>query len=935
MASQKEILGHHLYKWFLGENADNPPKGICKDYKPQVPRRVPTYWSKLLSLLSDRLVVYQTITAVMGCLEPQIPLGPSNLQSRVENFDEIDWDALFASVIDKTNLSPLLELLVNDRIISDPDAPAAPPTKLPSHNWVEEAWGTDYTGNCHENLLKNIRQTTPLNQMPYLNTGAIVQSSGYGKSRTVDQMATLVPTIPINIRDLEDDESNAYPPPDAPVNEIFQLIGRTSGDLNNAVLKFHLFFQILFNHTAEKVKTLEKPKDSGVRTQRELATLLRADLATTGSRYKFYEAVKSEFLHRVDAIPSTIAASADESLGNLVRLLPGHDLSLIVYVDEAHTLTNVPIAPPGETLYSAMIKAAAHHVGRPFFILFLSTSSQLRHLASPAFLTRSARKSSAALVSPFTEMPFDCHPKLVKGIKPGLSLEEIQDFQFIAYFGRPLWWTFLRKDRTPVPAIKQLATAKLLYKHGPDSNKATAHLAVLDVLLSLEFNPLKTTTHQLGDEMVASHMRTAYSITEDRAFMFSGYSSEPVLVEAAMDVIQSLEDIGNTRCRDPMVDIFATIDDDMIQAIDLGQQGENVAKMILLRAYMRAVQESRLPTHIIHWHHGCNVIDFLRNLTAMHFQATVLDAVPSNQKEGKPLRDVFKNAWVRFTHFVRAGDNSAMTTSAGWGAFVRGMAMIGWKSQESVDFHIPVLLDKDMPISEGNMTGILVQVKLRPKYSPPASVAVDAEKICYFPPSKGPRARPGTAGKDSRPYISLVMELGKKIVVHHKPQKVVEVLDQGNDLSTEPPTRPSIMKGNNATTHPRYSLFFHGRTHRIYRCVPDDQPTAMEFTKLLRIGDMLDSHPEGRDHAYVEQMKPPSGWRVGNQSWSWLSDPFLSMSSGKDAQAPEKKGEEKNTELEPDETMAEDDAEFHETITVVDDMMGIDIAGEDIQMQIV
>lgn len=199
-----------------------------------------------------------------------------------------------------------------------------------------------------------------------------------------------------------------------------------------------MFFQILFNHTAEKVKTLEKPKDSGERAQQELAALLRADLATPGSRSKFYEAVKSEFLHRINAIPSDIFLLADKALVDLVELLPHSNLSFVIYVDEAHTLADVPIEPPGKTLYDAMVKAATDFPMRPFFILFLSTSSQLRRLADPASFRRSAWMRVANPVAPFTEMPFDCHPKLIKGIKPGLSLKEIQDFRFLAYFGRPL-----------------------------------------------------------------------------------------------------------------------------------------------------------------------------------------------------------------------------------------------------------------------------------------------------------------------------------------------------------------------------------------------------------------------------------------------------------------------------------------------------------------
>ena len=70
--------------------------------------------------------------------------------------------------------------------------------------WWTAAWKTDYEGNAHVNLLKNIG--TSMGGESYQNTAAIIQSSGYGKSRTVDEMATLVPTIPMNLRDIRESQ---------------------------------------------------------------------------------------------------------------------------------------------------------------------------------------------------------------------------------------------------------------------------------------------------------------------------------------------------------------------------------------------------------------------------------------------------------------------------------------------------------------------------------------------------------------------------------------------------------------------------------------------------------------------------------------------------------------------------------------------------------
>lgn len=119
MVSQKEILGRYLYEWFRGNDASDPPKGIRRDYNPDLLMRTPTYWSNIqywsnirsLSLdqvMSRQMEVRLTIIAVIGCLEQQIQ--PPDTRSLTENFYEIAWEALVEGD-NKKNLSPLLQLL--------------------------------------------------------------------------------------------------------------------------------------------------------------------------------------------------------------------------------------------------------------------------------------------------------------------------------------------------------------------------------------------------------------------------------------------------------------------------------------------------------------------------------------------------------------------------------------------------------------------------------------------------------------------------------------------------------------------------------------------------------------------------------------------------------------------------------------------------------
>ena len=211
-------------------------------------------------------------------------------------------------------------------------------------------------------------------------------------------------------------------------------------DTESAAGALHLFFAILFSHIESKVDTLGKD---------QLAVKLKTYLAKDGCRGQLYREVGDDFEeefkgHTAHGDTRTRAKTA---LSHLVEKLPPPDarsdkaVSLLLSVDEAHTLSDLKVGPRSDSLYDVMVKVAADYCGPKykFFILFLSTSSQLRRLAPPPRLAKGARQIPVTLVAPFTEMPFDCHPRLRNPIQPDLKLIDIQQFEFIARFGRPLY----------------------------------------------------------------------------------------------------------------------------------------------------------------------------------------------------------------------------------------------------------------------------------------------------------------------------------------------------------------------------------------------------------------------------------------------------------------------------------------------------------------
>ena len=183
------------------------------------------------------------------------------------------------------------------------------------------------------------------------------------------------------------------------------------------------------------------------------------------------------------------------------------------------------------------------------------------------------------------------------------------------------------------------------------------------------------------------------------------------------------------------------------------------------------------------------------------------------------LKDVFKDAVVRFTHFVKASDSSVMTTEGMFKGFLRGSAIVGQNNQEAINMAIPILLDKDKKIDEPSMSAFLIQVKRGHQAGSVNAYVIDGKKQHVF------------HGKDTRPYVTLVAELGVKApsppdlcVVTSKP--VIHESDRIAHCSNP--------------KQPRYAIRAYGCTDQVWNITHRDQGS---YTRILSADDLLADHP--------------------------------------------------------------------------------------------
>lgn len=140
-----------------------------------------------------------------------------------------------------------------------------------------DAWSVDFEGKNHELLVECLRSMNRGRNEEerkkgrlYRNFTSIVQSSGMGKSRTVDEASKIVFTLPFNIRDSKENGTSLsksfvsfilsslaahYPPPDSNVRNVLHEQTRLFS-YNQCRIYYLQFFRFVFSAVKEKLKDM-------------------------------------------------------------------------------------------------------------------------------------------------------------------------------------------------------------------------------------------------------------------------------------------------------------------------------------------------------------------------------------------------------------------------------------------------------------------------------------------------------------------------------------------------------------------------------------------------------------------------------------------------------------------------------------------------------
>ncbi|KAI6137216.1 hypothetical protein F5141DRAFT_1231205 [Pisolithus sp. B1] len=694
------------------------------------------------------------------------------------------------------------------------------------------AWTTKYNGKCHEVLLKNINSAY---RSEARTSATVIQSSGTGKSRTVHELAALVFTIPFNLRHPAD--GWAYPPTDRKVwkylCDVSNVKSVKHGEAHTA-----FFFDQVFTQVTEEVKKLFRISEDKLSPD-DLARRWREHLSLE-TRYFLYEKIVEGCKEHEARLNASFQIIVDESVVKLNLLLEAlesicafpksDDVRVMLYFDEAHELGHaIPSDKQKRTMYDVVCSSLSSFRHCGIFALFLSTQFSLGLSAPSTEMSQLARQRRVdSLQAPFTEMPFDCHPTFP--LRPEtLRLKDLEDLAFLARFGRPLFWTMIEVSKGEnrsilIEGTMELARAKLVRSHGIYGQQfsSLAMLATLDVLVAVDYKPRWDLFLECEMEMVASHMRIAFSVPQDQSYICSGYPSEPFLAEAAScQMYHYLQDQDHT-----MVQLlWKNLHHDLIA---LDRNGEVVMRLLLRMAYMQAIVAEQVDEnhsdHELNFSKGCNVLQFLKALFGDQYHDEILMSKPDNSITSTcALAGAFEHAVVRFTHFVKAVDESVMSTQSMVSGFLRGVAFICHNRQNSIDIIIPILLDKCSVLKESSMSALFVQVKRRRQ----RTAYIIGKENSFFPRKVSTREQ-----AYSRPYMTLVAELGID-----DPLKTRSLVVTGSNAGK------SFVRARSKSTeeHPRYGIRAYGCTEATWKVIRD--PEGDTYKRILSTDDILADHP--------------------------------------------------------------------------------------------
>ncbi|KAL1916390.1 uncharacterized protein VTP21DRAFT_5581 [Calcarisporiella thermophila] len=380
----------------------------------------------------------------------------------------------------------------------------------PPFEFVKEALNTDYMdpNSAVERFIEYMLwchrewRRYSIRVVPFIS---LVQSSGYGKTRMISQIAKIVHVLYICKRN---PGSTGFPPASPLIDWVFNQLEVGSEDGIQ-------IFAVIMLASVEVIKEQMLEPSEFWKMQIEQRTKCE----------QFWNRIKNKYeSYFKDEASKTAAKKAifDTSFLNNHEFGTGFgSIKIVCCLDEAHELFE---RGKGTAQINCSKKFRMWRRGicylrwEGLFSVCLSTSMTINNFSSKYELDSSAREADFTYFQSFFDVATT--DALAKNMPENPTPHQL------ALYGRPLFGALLA-NKSNLKDVVLLAKDKLMGTSG--DTKLTA-LAQIACLAAIRFSPMAI----FAQTLVADHMATALGISSDRTEVFLTYPSEPFLAAGAL-----------------------------------------------------------------------------------------------------------------------------------------------------------------------------------------------------------------------------------------------------------------------------------------------------------------------------------------------------------------------------------------------------------------
>jgi hypothetical protein len=323
-----------------------------------------------------------------------------------------------------------------------------------------------------------------------------------------------------------------------------------------------------------------------------------------------------------------------------------------------------------------------------------------------------------------------------------------------------------------------------------------ARLVALGCRVLLPFHHFSGNSRKAQATLVQSYMRVVFHIPQTREYMWTGYPSEPILSQAAGQLL-------NDR-PEPFMELAPEILSRAFKdnLLDHDELAELIAQVLLTIAHDRVIMKDNepLPPWFHPFHSPIRLLDLLERLFSQEVWQAVRSAMALEAHGGDAkLEDRFDKAWISFSHFGELGDEASLKLEMFLAASLRGMGIKPSQGGAFLNLAVPVVFaDSDSAATAHIMEGrvSIFQIHVRNRDKAEMDYASIASSLLMEVP-------------DHLPVLSMIMDFG------------VEQGEDGSVVKVESTAKGSERSESTDLVRRHYMITAYGCTSRTYGCITE------------------------------------------------------------------------------------------------------------------